>query len=930
MKKIVLLLVFISFVFGLASCNKEVDLDLESPANVAILNGVVSWDDVDQADSYIVFIDTTEVAVSTTSYDLNDQELAAGSYSITVVAVKDDKVSVPSSVLTYVVEAAVSSLPAPTNVAINDGVLTWGSVVGATSYVVHVGTQSFTVTAATLDLNSESIAVGSYSVYVTASDGTNVSVNSATVNYVVELNLNQDAIALVFIQRMDPTFTLDLEEDDFEDVYEYNNYLVALDMAQAFSSSAVSMGMTPTRAINLINDANDMVAGMSRATSLDDMMMELEIFEDYDMDAADLANVLYELAFVLLDSRIRDIELTAMNRVEMISGFEDQITLITGNADFIAVYDYVKTFADPSEYAALDMLFSGESYDLIMVLMDISGGYTVNPMYYTHLSDEEQGYILDLISITDSMNADVAGALFLANIYKQQNNLYDLEMYVSMIEDFDMYGDSSLEEMAMYEDLIILFTDNKDDVIDSLTVVIDFALTVKNTVPQNSIDLIDEFMSTGEISTTEMFTIKDELVLVLQNALPEATDFETIYNTMFIIGGSLADYDMTDYMDYAELLGQSQYLSMSLMLNFIGDIDEALMTDAIDILMDAQDEYGNMDFEQNPEVAIDFVLFVVDYLQTFMIDNAVQITALEALVTDEYLEEIYVMVLDLAIDQIENDQYINADYAMMMTDFLEDMKLEFDTYKALVDMFGDTATDVLSYMIDSEARLLKIVINLGQTQEPTTTEILMDLTLIINEVNNIDIEIFDELDDAQLQVLFDAARLPLKTAVEASGSDLNFDTLYASLTPELKTIILNVISLQSDLLAEADDLSYLTLLPIVTNTYLTSPEMGAYVVAIMVASNTFTTVNEALVFDTIDILFDDLLSNSDVLAATNMIQQDVVYMKADVVSEFQYVIDEFQALGLLDFDNLTLSDEERIEDFFLYFQDYFYSEEVYR
>jgi hypothetical protein len=928
MKKIILVLVFISSILGLAACNREVDFELESPVNVTITDGVVSWDSVDQADSYIVFIDTTEVVVQTTSYDLNDQNLAAGSYSITVVAVKDDKLSLPSTVLTFVVEDANSVLAAPANVEIAEGVLSWDSVSGATEYIVHVGTQTFTVTALTKDLNEESIAVGNYSVYVVASDGTNLSTNSSSVVYVVELNVDQNVITLAVIQRMNQTYTLDLEESDFDELDEYYEYLSALDMAEAFSKNAVRMGMSSTRAINLLNDATDMVEGMSDIMSLDDMMMELEIFEEYDMDANDLANVLYELVHAMLNARIRDIELSAMYREEQLSVFEAQIAAIQEDPAFIMVYNYVKTFADASEYDALDMLFSGESPELINVLMELGYGYPVYLEDYDYLSVEMQGYIADLISIADSMNADTEGAIFLANIYNQQDDLYSLQMYQSMMRDFEKYDNSSEEEIAMYEEFKLAFTDNKEDVIESLSVVIEFALTVKNTVPQNAIDLIDEAMTGEELTVTEMFTIKDELILVLQNALPEATDFETIYSTMFIIGGSVLNYDMTDYMDYAELLGQAQSLSMDLMLSLVADIDEDLLDEAMAILMDAQDEYG-YNFEQNPEVAIDFVLFVVNYLETFMTDNAIQINALEALVTDEYLEEVYVMVLDLVIEQIENDDYIDPNEATMMIDFLEDMKLEFDTYKALVDIFGDTATDVLSYMIDSEAELIKTLMNLGQSQTPNIATDLMDILTIVGELNNIDIELFDEVDEAQLQVLFDAARLPLKTIVEASEAELDFDTLYPVITLELKTILLNIISLQSDLLAEADALSYLTVLPIVTNTYLTSPEMGAYMVVITVVSNTFTLANETLFFETIDVIFDDLLSNEDVLAATNMTQTFVDDIKASTVAEFQYIIDEFQALGLLEYDDLTLADEERISDFFFDILEYLPQEEMY-
>ena len=187
MKKILLFIVLFTFLFGLAACNREVDLDLEAPQNLDITDGILTWDAVPDADHYVVFVDEAEYEVTATTYDLTALELAPGTYAVSVVAAKDDKISIPSSVLNYeVTEGTVDTVDAPTNVQINAGVVSWTAVTDATSYVVYVGSLSYSVTTTSLDLTTKNIPVGTHTVYVVAKKDALTSENSASVTYVVE------------------------------------------------------------------------------------------------------------------------------------------------------------------------------------------------------------------------------------------------------------------------------------------------------------------------------------------------------------------------------------------------------------------------------------------------------------------------------------------------------------------------------------------------------------------------------------------------------------------------------------------------------------------------------------------------------------------------------------------------------------------------
>ena len=55
-------------------------------------------------------------------------------------------------------------------------------------------------------------------------------------------------------------------------------------------------------------------------------------------------------------------------------------------------------------------------------------------------------------------------------------------------------------------------------------------------------------------------------------------------------------------------LGQAHYLTADLFLTIIEDVNLLLVTNAIAILDDAKDDMGYYDFENNPEVMIDFCI----------------------------------------------------------------------------------------------------------------------------------------------------------------------------------------------------------------------------------------------------------------------------------------------------------------------------------
>jgi hypothetical protein len=924
MKKILLFIVLFTFLFGLAACNREVDLDLEAPQNLDITDGILTWDAVAEADQYVVYVNESEYEVTATTFDLTALELAPGTYAVSVVAAKDDKVSIPSSVLNYeVTEGTVDTVDAPTNVQINAGVVSWTAVTDATSYVVYVGSLSYSVTTTSLDLTTKNIPVGTHTVYVVAKKDTLTSENSASVSYVVEENVSQDNIYSTVLGGINPMYEPDMTEDDFEDEWEYYDYLTASEMAEAYAQTSITLGMTESEAIQLFGDAKSMAMDMPMMNGLDDLLLELEILEDYDMDHEDLAAMVYEFMLVMLDAAIRGQTLDIAHYNEEIAMYESEISAIESSQAFMDAYNLMKSYATVDEYDGLDAYFSGDYYEFRYFSEDIYYsliyGYDFHPEYYYFEDEMMMEYLIDLQMIMTAMYADTVGEGqgFINNMFTELEPLFNLYDAADWKHHAEERVDELTQNNEMMDELLVIMETEEMTVKGSLEVVFEFLITVKNTFPEDSIDLIDGLINGDALTLTEGLIIKDEMVLMLQNALPAAADFELLYETALIISGGLTDTDITTGLQYAQINGQISHASINLFLDFIGDIDETLITDGMDILDEAYDDmYEYYDFESNPVVLIDFALYVIDYIDQFSLDYATEIAALEALISPTYKEYYYVLAIENIIYQVENDPYMPEDERVIVLGMLDELKLEFDTYNTLSELLGESAHSALRYVIDTEARIIKTVIALNENQGSDMVQMMMDLEQLINDIHMIDTEIFGDVTSAELDVLLDAARLPLKTALEMEDVDINFDTTFDNIKPFVNTLILNAINLKADLLSEAD---LIDLDAFILNENLSSPDLGVGLAIIEVLNNTLTTANQTMILGSVDILFDSIIEYSEIMALTDGTQAEIDQVQADIKAQLNMMFDEIEAIYALDEDNLTLADEERIYEFLMMF-----------
>ena len=137
---------------------------LATPQNLQISGNQLSWSSVNNTSKYVLTIDGHRTQVTTNSYTFTD--LAAGGHDIYVQAMGDGE-SVITGSFSNLLE--VDKLAKPSNLNIENGNLTWGSVQKATAYKVILGTDEY-------DANTTAFSLTGYLSSINEGTGTQISV----------------------------------------------------------------------------------------------------------------------------------------------------------------------------------------------------------------------------------------------------------------------------------------------------------------------------------------------------------------------------------------------------------------------------------------------------------------------------------------------------------------------------------------------------------------------------------------------------------------------------------------------------------------------------------------------------------------------------------------------------------------------------------
>ncbi len=746
---------------------------VDTPTNVAINGNVVSWTAVAGATSYVVTVDTTDHTVTTTSLDLATLNLAVGNHTVTVKALNGTVESTASTELSYTVEEPPLTLDMPANVMITDGIISWDAVTDAVGYYVTVDTEAYYVTDLMYDLTEVAYYVGDYSVTVYAVNGEVSSDPSSPMTYTVSQQSNETDVYAAVLLTVNPTYLPDLEETDFSEDWEYQNYVDVTDIASYYAAETAALGMTTNDAIGFFQDLFSMMTD-GQVDSMASALSELSVFEDYDMTPQKVVDVLYGLADVVgtIDTRYSQADLAEYQAMledaqTELNNYLASTAFVTFNEDFslfVGMTDDEMDAYDALLNASLefDGYIQWNLYNALsnMVNEFVNYGSVGDVENYYWAVDYDETYLVDGLyliaqNIYNSEGPD--SYLVIESLNTVLNQLIPLN---NMVDEYQWEVEDIQRRYDQVHQLMILLDENEEETKAALLVLVDFVFELKNNVPANIVTLLDDAMS-GEstLTPTEIILIKDALINLLQDAVPTAEEFASIRTVELILGGSISGLDLSHLEDYVVFLGQLDKATLDLTLLFIEDFNALDFMEISAIIPQLTDEFGDFNPE-DPQVVIDLLAFVQTYIEDFIAAHPTEIQALEDLVGSDNPEMIYQEILDIATAYMhsmldpESHEYEAITYVIMV------LGSSYEEVKSALAFLPTLGTDLIGALIDSEGSIIDVIEEVNNLDPEDDTALLAALTNVLYEANMYNQILTDHLTAEQINDLLALLRIP--------------------------------------------------------------------------------------------------------------------------------------------------------------------------
>lgn len=332
-KKTIAIILIFAISFLLIGCkddpvNEKVP---DTPKNVVILDGNVSWDSVSNATGYLVFVNNKKYPVETTNFNLIEINLAVGRHEVYIKAVNGKIESVENSLSVYYTVESTSiegEVPdAPKNLAVSDDAVSWESAKHATGYLVFVNEEEYFVDSTTFSLKGFYLEDGVYSIYVkSVKDKTESKEASETVKYTVDRTLAREEVYKKLLKFSNEKFVPNMTEEDFDDEwweYEYYQQAVKANGKLSITLTAAGLGVDELATIEETIE-NIEALNMDQKGSMVLLKAEIDKFRNMGITANQLAYVLYSYATLMIEMQIdENLEYLEPEDLEMLTSMQE-------------------------------------------------------------------------------------------------------------------------------------------------------------------------------------------------------------------------------------------------------------------------------------------------------------------------------------------------------------------------------------------------------------------------------------------------------------------------------------------------------------------------------------------------------------------------------------------------------------------------------
>ena len=906
---------------------------LDAPANVTIQDGIVTWDVVANATEYDVTIAIHTYSVTTNSFDTTTLDLPVGDYQIQVIAKNEAGVSSPSTAVTLSITNSAVIVDTPSNVTLTDNILTWDAVLGATGYVVTIGDESVSVVLTTLDLDTLDLLPGTYNIHVVAKISALSSSASATVTYVIEA-ADLSSIYAAVLLVIDDSFVPDMTKADFILDEKYEEYLLQSQLSLTFSESVVALGLSEVEAIALFTQIFELSDSMEPVSDVSALILEIDAFDTYGIDSADLSYLFLNLAVTAIELEIDFLSQEILFEQARLAILEQD--LVTARAlGMDPVYALLLVHATPEEALLLEEFFKGEyeqTYLVLNYVSNIASDFRQNPANDPYYLNEGLEYvqlfydILEKAAIADDtslLELIMNGGAFL-NLYLVIDSYNLVQKTTDRIARYT-------EESASLSELKAVFIDQEEMILESMILVFDYLSLVYDSIPASLILNLDKLGEDTELTLEEYLLIKDEITSILLTTLPSADDFAQLHTTMFTVTSALSGVDLDAHLPYVGFYGAIDHATLDLALTFIDEIDLTTITE-IDVIVDGMVILGRGSYFDpitemwmyEPDIydydkVIELSVYIGLHIQYFKTHNADKFLTLETLLDSNQMKSVLILFANSLKETLELE--LSPEEFLIAEMIIDEVIADYDLFKEGLDIAKDLGTDVIQEFLSTQGAMFSNIIALSEFDgaEPNQ-QFIADLEVIISQALSYNSTILDNMDASTIEKLLELSRIPLliQLTVEGDMTRSDFDLIFDDLLPPVSIVMANTITLQKEFVSAVDALDFEALL--YDSNWSISGENAYNVLAIMAIDDTYTLQNAALVVSTFATL-SDIFKNPTLMTFTNTTGVEVDAMIAVALLEIQTMAQEAKVIAAFDFTAINPMQQAIIDQFVLNYFD---------
>lgn len=343
------------------------------------------------------------------------------------------------------------------------------------------------------------------------------------------------------------------------------------------------------------------------------------------------------------------------------------------------------------------------SADLINMMTNLSSIASITPT----MSMVESYAIID--TMMENMDRSSVEALVSALVKVQLKDM--LQSQLDMMGATPLsYSDTMTEYNGNYmiiEKYIQMIEENGDAVVESAMIGLNYLMDVQSVFDPTYIVGLEGLMGKTSYNTMDymlMVSIKNGVLGYMKDELPTTSEFVILNSTVIAFLSILMD----DTIDFSLLNVQAQatqqHMSLELMFDFFISID----TEYIQSLMDVSvDDVDSMYVKE-------FLYENIDLINDFMTDYAVELNALQNVLTYEDRENLFFdFYIDEVVAYILFDGYTESMEATAILEMLHEV-IHYESLDMMPGMMSGLMSDLLSEIVASDYAVIDKVVDLAE------------------------------------------------------------------------------------------------------------------------------------------------------------------------------------------------------------------------